>query len=93
MCLQNVLGLDWWENHILDYVTSFSFPFFKSVFCMSPQIHIMIPPTGYVGLILRSTAVTSASRSNVEGTMRVLCSYCMCSSFSAFCHSSIRVPS
>ena len=45
--------------------------------------------TGFVGLILRSTAVASASRSTIEGTMRVLC---MCSSLSAFCHSSVRVP-
>ena len=34
----------------------------------------------------------TTSQSTVEGTMRVPCSYCMCSSFSAFCHSSIRVP-
>ena len=36
------------------------------------RLHIEIPPTGYVGLILRSTAVATASRSTVEGTMRVL---------------------
>ena len=35
-------------------------------------IHIQIPQTGYVGLILRSTAVATASRNTVEGTMRVL---------------------
>ena len=37
---------------------------------------IQILPTGYVGLILRSTAVTIASRSTVEGTVRVLRRYC-----------------
>ena len=31
---------------------------------------------GYVGLILRSTAVATASRSTFEGTMRVLWRYC-----------------
>ena len=35
-------------------------------------IHTQIPLTGYVGLILGSTAVATASRSTVEGTMRVL---------------------
>ena len=49
--------------------------------------------SGYVDLILHSTAVATTSQSTVEGTMRVLCSYCMGSSLSAFCHSSIRVPS
>ena len=34
--------------------------------------HIQIPPTSYVGLILRSTAVATASPSAVEGTTRVL---------------------
>ena len=38
--------------------------------------------TGYVGLTLRSTAVATASRSTVEGTMWVLSSYCMRSSLS-----------
>ena len=42
--------------------------------------------TGYVGFILRSTIVATASGSTV---MRVLCSYCMRSSFSAFCLSTI----
>ena len=49
--------------------------------------------TGYLGLILRSTPVAAASHSTVEGTMRVLCSYCMRSSLSAFCHSSISILS
>ena len=35
------------------------------------QLHIQIPPTGYMGLILRSPVAT-ASRSTVDGTMRVL---------------------
>ena len=35
-------------------------------------IHIQIPLTGYVGLILRSTGVPTASRCTVEGTMRVI---------------------
>ena len=48
--------------------------------------------TSYVGLILRSTAVATTSHSAVEGTMRLLY-YCMQSSFAAFPHSSIRVPS
>ena len=49
--------------------------------------------TRYVGLILSSTAVATTSHSTVEGTMKVLCIYCMHSSLSASCHSSIRVPS
>ena len=40
------------------------------------QLHIQIPPTAYVDLILRVTAVATASRSTVEGTRRVLWSYC-----------------
>ena len=48
--------------------------------------------TGYVGLILRSTAVATARRGTVEGTMRVLESAATsCSSLSAFCQSSVRV--
>ena len=35
---------------------------------MVTVVHIQIPPTGYVGLILRSTHVATASRSTVEGT-------------------------
>ena len=35
-------------------------------------VHIQTPPTSYVGLILRSTTVATASRSTVQGTMRVL---------------------
>ena len=49
--------------------------------------------TGYVGFILRRTAVATVSCSTVEGTMRVLCIYCKHSSLSAFCHSSVWVPS
>ena len=49
--------------------------------------------TRYMSHILHSTAVATASRSTAEGTMRVLCSYCLQSSFSAFCYSSVRVPS
>ena len=30
-------------------------------------LHIQIPATGYVGLILRSTAVAFASRGTIEG--------------------------
>ena len=33
--------------------------------------HIQIPLTGHMGLILRSTAVATASHSTVEGTLRV----------------------
>ena len=36
------------------------------------KVHIQIPPTGYVGLILHSNTVTTASWSTIEGTMRVL---------------------
>ena len=39
-----------------------------------------------------SPAVATARYSTIEGTMGVLCSYCLHSSFSAFCHSSIVVP-
>ena len=49
--------------------------------------------TGYMCLISHSTDVASVSRSTVESTMRVLRSYCMHSSFSALCYSSVRVPS
>ena len=37
--------------------------------------------TGYVGLILHSTAVATTSQSTVEGTMRVLCSYCIATAY------------
>ena len=50
-------------------------------------------PATWVDNILHSTSVATTSCSTVEGTMRVLCNYCMCSSFSAFCHRSIWVPS
>ena len=36
------------------------------------KLHIQIPLTGYVGLILHSTAVATTSHSTIEGTMRVL---------------------
>ena len=49
--------------------------------------------TSYVGLILHSTTVATTSRRTIKGTIRVLCSYCMRSSFSVFCHSSIRILS
>ena len=42
----------------------------------------------YTGLILHSTTMATSSHSILEGTMRVLCSYCMRSSFSAFLNSS-----
>ena len=49
------------------------------------NLHIQIPPTGYVGLILRSTAVATASRSTVEGSIWRYCderqrTYYACSS-------------
>ena len=44
--------------------------------CASHKLHKQIPATGYEGLILRSTTVTTASRSTVEGTMRVFWGYC-----------------
>ena len=78
------------KNRKIHYIWKWSFEVEIFFFC---RIHIQIPPTGYIGLILRSTAVATASRSTFEGTMRVLCSYCMCSSFSTCCHSSVRVPS
>ena len=40
------------------------------------SIHIQILPTGYVGLIWRSTAEATASWSIDEGTLRVHRSYC-----------------
>ena len=45
---------------------------------------------GYMGHLLTSSAVATASQRRVEGTVRVLCSYCIQDSS---CHSSIRVPS
>ena len=41
----------------------------RHVLIVYPVVHIQIPPTGYVGLILGITAVATASRSTVEGTM------------------------
>ena len=35
-------------------------------------VHIQIPPTGYVGLILHSTAVATVSWSIIEGTLMLL---------------------
>ena len=49
--------------------------------------------TGNVGLILRSTAVVTTSRSTVECIMRVLCSYCMPAVASQPFVASHRVPS
>ena len=40
------------------------------------KVHIQIPPTGYVGFILRSTAVATASQGTLEGTMGLLWCYC-----------------
>ena len=44
---------------------------FKGFFCLFRPlcVHIQIPPTGYIGLILRSTAVATASYSTFEGTI------------------------
>ena len=42
--------------------------------CMNHHLHILIPPTSCVGLILGSTGVATASQDTVEGTMRILCS-------------------
>ena len=36
------------------------------------NLHIQIPPTGYVSLILHGTAGANASRSTVEGTLQLL---------------------
>ena len=77
----NILSYHFYFNHLAN----------KVAICKYYTSRILL--TGYVGLISRSTAVASASRSTIEGTMRVLCSYCVRSSLSAFCHSSIRVPS
>ena len=55
---------------------------------------IQIPPYQLCGShITQCHCGYTAIRSTVEGTIRVLCSYYMCSSFSAFCHSTLRVPS
>ena len=61
--------------------------------CLVFHIHIHFPPTSYIGLILRSTAVATASRSTIEGTMRVLWCYCDKRLRSYYACSSIRVPS
>ena len=45
--------------------------FTESVWYMNLLIHIKIPPTGHVGLILRSTAVATVSRGTIEDTIRV----------------------
>ena len=39
---------------------------------VSKAIHVQIPLTGYVGVILLNTALTTESGSTIEGTMRVL---------------------
>ena len=39
------------------------------------NIHIQIPLTGYIGLILSSTAVATVSQSTFEGTMRAIWHY------------------
>ena len=62
-------------------------PYYQAKITQKLFIHIQIPPTGCMGLILRSTAVATTSHGTVEDTLRVLCSYCMHSSFSAFCYS------
>ena len=59
----------------------------ESVIPACCKLHIL---TGYVGLIQYHTAVAIAGWSTVEGTMRVLCSYCMRGSS---CYSRCRVPS
>ena len=45
---------------------------YNSTALYETYVHIQIPPTGYVGLILCSTTVATASWSTFEGTMRVL---------------------
>ena len=35
-------------------------------------LHIQTPPTDYVDLILRSTAMATASRSTIESTLQLL---------------------
>ena len=74
---------------------SIKFPYNKkeNKFRKQTKTHIHIPPTGYTGLMLHRIAVATASCSTVEGIMRILCSYCMGISFSAFHHSSVKVPS
>ena len=57
------------------------------------DIHIQIPLTCYVGLILCSTAVATASHSTVAGIMRVLWSYCDKRLRSYYTCNSVRVPS
>ena len=57
------------------------------------NVHIQIPPTDYVGLILHSTAVATASRSTIEGTIRILWRYCDKRLKSYYTCSRVRVPS
>ena len=67
---------------------------------ITKSIHIQIPPSGYVGLILCSTDVATVSRSTVGGTMRVLysCSprrvsrnYALCIKWCLLCSSNMSV--
>ena len=55
-----------------------------------PLVLSVYKATGYIDLMQRSTPVVSTSHSTFDGTMQVLCSYCM---HRNSCHSSIRVPS
>ena len=56
-----------------DYCQITLFILHKSESIQETNIHIQIPPTGYVGLLLRSTAVATANGSTVvEGTLQLL---------------------
>ena len=56
-------------------------------------MHIQIPPDPLHGSqITQYSCGYCKSQYTVEGTMRVLCRYCMPSSFSALCHSSSEYP-
>ena len=43
---------------------------------LQAQVYIQIPPTGHLGLIWRNTAEATASKSTVQGTLRVRRNHC-----------------
>ena len=81
LCALRVHAMEWVVQHITCDVMKQN---------ESELVHIQIPPTSYVGLVLGSASVATESRSTVEGIMRVPCSFWM---HSSSCHSSIKVPS
>ena len=58
-----------WQIGLATLLIRSNFQVFRSLMHLGSCLHIQIPPTGYVGLILRSTAVATVSLNTIEGTM------------------------